>query len=140
MIVQEVLVQAGHPLKASRADLELLAFSKLVGRISFYHFTKLNWTYLRISYACDSTISLTEKNKERRSTGDCISLALGSKVIVSFVRKCIFDLTWSPRFAGCSFLTKNIVILREDLSFHWLNITICVHSSTIHWCFDIAYN
>ena len=61
MIVQEVLVQAGHPHKASRADLELLAFSKLVGRISFYHFTNLNWTYLRIRYACDSTISLTEK-------------------------------------------------------------------------------
>ena len=34
MIVQEVLVQAGHPHKASRADLEVLAFSKLVGRIS----------------------------------------------------------------------------------------------------------
>ena len=65
MIVQEVLVQAGHPLKASRADLELLALSKLVGRISFYHFTNFNWTYLRIRYACDSTISLTQKNKQR---------------------------------------------------------------------------
>ena len=76
MIVQEVLVQAGHPLKASRADLELLAFSKLVGRISFYHFTNLNWTYLRIRYACDSTIALTEKiNKGDRQVICSISLS-----------------------------------------------------------------
>ena len=76
MIVQEVLVQAGHPLKASRADLEVLAFSKLVRRISFYHFTKLNWTYLRIRYACDSTFSLTEKiNKGDRQVICSISLS-----------------------------------------------------------------
>ena len=78
MIVQEVLVQAGHPLKASRADLELLAFSKLVGRISSgssFHKIKLDFN-LRIRYACDSTTSLTEKiNRGDRQVICSISLS-----------------------------------------------------------------